>query len=159
MLCEHCHKNEAVVHLTQVINDSVKKIHLCEECAAKTGVDVHGPVALADLLLGLSKGGEDTACPKCHMRRSDFKKTGRLGCAECYETFKEELLPLLKSMHRGTHHVGKTPKGVALIGSDDLTELEKQLQKAVAEEKYELAAQLRDRIRECRARQERGGAP
>lgn len=156
MLCEHCHEKEATVHLTQVINNTVKKIHLCEECAQKSGVDVHSPVALADLLLGLSKGVEDTACPKCHMRRSDFKKTGRLGCAECYDTFKDELLSLIKGLHRGTHHVGKMPRcGTAAVG-DDIAELEKQLQKAVAEEKYEWAARLRDRIRECRAREQRG---
>jgi protein arginine kinase activator len=161
MLCESCHKNEATVHLTQVINDTVKKVHLCEECAAKSGVEVQSPVALADLLLGLSRAADDAACPKCHLRRSDFKKMGRLGCPACYEAFKEELLPLLKSMHRGVQHTGKTPKNVGAAGgwADDVEVLERQLQRAVAEENFELAAQLRDRLRECRERAEGRGQP
>lgn len=159
MLCESCHKKEATVHLTQVINDTVKKVHLCEECAAKSGVDLQSPVALADLLLGLNRVADDASCPKCNMRQSDFKKTGRLGCPACYEAFRESLMPLLKSMHRGTQHAGKVPKlRVTAAGvCEDLEALERQLQQAIAEEKYEWAAQLRDRIRAFHERREAGG--
>lgn len=154
MLCEFCHKNEATVHLTQVINDTVKKVHLCEECAAKSGLDVQSPVSLTNLLLGLTSSTEDVACPKCHMRRSDFKKNGRLGCPACYEAFEAELMPLIKSMHRGTQHVGKTPPHFQEFQDprEELAALEEQLRVAVAAENYEQAAQLRDRIRACRAR-------
>lgn len=157
MLCESCHKNEATVHLTQVIDGTVKKMHLCGECAAKSGVDVQSPVELADLLLGLKRAADDTSCPKCNMRRSDFKKTGRLGCPACYDAFKEELMPLLKSMHRGTQHAGKTPHRASAAGeAENVEALERQLQEAIAHEQYERAAQLRDRIREYRARPEGG---
>lgn len=155
MLCEICHNKEATVHLTQVINNTVKKVHLCEECAAKSGVDIHSPISITDLLLGLSSSTEDKACPHCHLRRSDFKKTGRLGCPVCYEAFDVELAPLIKSMHRGTRHVGKMPARSS-SSSDlaaELEELEQQLRQAIAAENYERAAQLRDRIKECRARQ------
>lgn len=158
MLCEMCHKKEATVHLTQVINNTVKKVHLCEECAAKSGVDIHSPISITDLLLGLSASAEDRACPQCHLRRSDFKKTGRLGCPRCYEAFEAELTPLIKSMHRGTRHVGKAPVRSTSRGDPavELQELEEQLRQAIAAENYERAAQLRDRIKECRARQSSG---
>jgi protein arginine kinase activator len=120
MLCCVCKQNEATVHLTQIANDKVQKVDLCEGCAKEKGVNDPTGFSLADLLLGLGSGaelapatpaGENLACPRCGFTQADFKKTGRLGCAECYETFKEGLSGLLKSMHKGTRHVGKTPAG------------------------------------------------
>ena len=107
MLCEHCSEREATVHLTQVIDGEVKKLHLCEECAAESGFDVHGTMSVTDVLLGM--GGQmaaspppaesiERSCPVCHLRRSDFKKTGQFGCPACYETFSDELKPLLKAI-------------------------------------------------------------
>jgi protein arginine kinase activator len=80
----------------------------------------------------------------------DFKKTGRLGCSACWETFEAGLASLLKAMHKGDHHVGKVPvKAVHTLAlSGKIQELSEQLEKAVREEKYEDAAQIRDEIRE-----------
>lgn len=163
MLCESCKQREATVHLTQVADDSVIKVHLCEECAAQKGLDVHGPVSISDLLMGLGKVVEpdkepsavsERSCPRCHMRPSDFKKTGRLGCPDCYESFAVELMPLIKGMHRSEQHVGKSP-GVTSPAAppapaQDAAALQQALERAVAEEKYEEAARLRDRIQAAR---------
>ena len=54
-----------------------------------------------------SSGGEEIRCSACNFTQADFKKAGRLGCAKCYDTFAEGLEGLLKSMHKGTRHVGK----------------------------------------------------
>ena len=115
MTCEICKEHEATVHLTQVVDGAIRKLHLCEECAAKSGFDVHGPISITDILLGMGMQKEaagaapERSCSRCHMRRTDFKKTGRFGCAECYEAFIDELPPLLKAMHRSDRHVGKVP--------------------------------------------------
>lgn len=160
MLCEHCSEREATVHLTQVIEGEVRKLHLCEQCAAESGFDVHGTMSVTDILLGM--GGEISApaasemiersCPVCHMRRSDFKKTGQFGCPSCYETFADELKPLLKAIHRGEQHTGKVParEGVRVRMSAQLARLQQALDQAVADEKYEEAASLRDQIRDCK---------
>lgn len=160
MLCEHCNEREATVHLTQVIEGEVKKLHLCEECAAESGFDVHGTMSVTDVLLGM--GGQVSApspaesiersCPVCHLRRSDFKKTGQFGCPACYETFSDELKPLLKAIHRGEQHTGKVPsrEGVRVRMSAQLAQLQQALDEAVAEEKYEDAARIRDKIRDCK---------
>lgn len=160
MLCESCHEKEATVHLTQVMDGSVKKLHLCEECAAKSGFDAQGPMSITDILLGMggavqpTESGTDRSCPRCHLRRSDFKKTGRLGCPDCYEAFAGELLPLIKGMHRSDQHKGKVPArdSARVRTSAELEELQKALADAVAGEKYEEAAALRDRIAKLQGR-------
>ena len=58
MQCELCKEREATVHLTQVMDGAIKKLHLCEDCAAKSGVDVNGPLSISDILLGLGVAKE-----------------------------------------------------------------------------------------------------
>jgi len=160
MLCMICKQNAAQVHLTQIVDDKIKKVDLCEECAKHKGISDAPGFAIADLLLGLGAsqemaqagGGEDLKCPVCGFTGADFKKAGRLGCSQCYLTFAESLENLLKTMHKGTRHIGKVPN--SLRQSRDLTDRLKQLQKkldrAVTEEDFEQAANLRDEIRSTR---------
>ncbi len=160
MLCESCKENEATVHLTQVIDGAIKKLHLCEACAAKSGIDIQGPLSITDILLGMGiqKPADlpdaERTCPRCHMRRTDFKKTGRFGCAACYEAFAEELPPLLKAMHRSDHHTGKVPsrESLRVRASAELESLQQKMDKAIAAENFEEAARLRDAIVACRRR-------
>jgi protein arginine kinase activator len=157
MLCESCNEREATVHLTQVADGSVKKVHLCEDCAAKSGFDIHGPMSITDILLGMGGAtpgveGEERSCSRCHLRRADFKKTGRLGCPDCYQTFETELLPMIKAMHRSDQHTGKVPsrEDLRVRMTAEIASLQKALDEAVAGEKYEDAAGLRDKIATCR---------
>ena len=157
MLCEVCQQNQASVHLTQVVDGAVKKLHLCESCARESGVDLQNPVSIADLLLGLGQaaGSEeksDKSCPACHMKQSDFRKTGRLGCPLCYEAFSEELGPLIRAMHRRDQHVGRIPKGqaVRIRRAAELNRLQKAMDEAVAREDFEEAARLRDQVQRLR---------
>ena len=160
MQCELCKEREATVHLTQVIDGAIKKLHLCEDCAAKSGVDVNGPLSISDILLGLgvakepSGTGTERSCPRCHMRRTDFKKTGRFGCSTCYEAFSEGLTPMLKAMHRSDQHVGKVPASQVgrIKASAELASLQKALEHAIAKEHFEEAAKLRDHIQAYRAK-------
>ena len=161
MQCESCGEAEATVHLTQIVEGEVRKLHLCKDCARDSGINVDEPLSITDLLLNagspspLETTEADKSCPRCHMRGSDFKKTSRLGCPYCYEAFAAGLAPILLSMHRSQQHVGKAPRqyrGVAV--EPGLKVLETQLKEAIATEQFEEAAQLRDRIA---ARQAGGG--
>ena len=165
MQCELCKEHEATVHLTQVVGSEVKKVNLCEGCAAKSGLDIKSTISITDLLMGLSGTGKpaaheaparDRACPRCHMRRADFQKTGRLGCAECYTTFAEELAPLLHNMHRAHQHTGKIPahESQRVQVTAEMGALQKALEKAVTTENFEEAAQLRDRIAALRGKEQ-----
>ena len=88
-------------------------------------------------------------CSRCGFSQADFKKSGRLGCPECYRTFAEGLSGLLKTMHKGVRHVGKAPEALRQTREnvDRLKTLQKKLAKAVEEENYEAAATLRDEIK------------
>jgi len=170
MKCELCNDQEATIHLTQVVDGVVKKVHLCEKCAAQSGFDVQGPMSITDILLGM--GGEvpeplpavkatERSCPRCHLRRVDFKKTGRLGCPACYDAFEDQLTPLLRVMHRQERHKGKIPEREKerVQSTNELKALQEQLKQAIAEEKYEEAAHIRDRIQGvCRAEKRKKSA-
>lgn len=160
MLCDSCKTHQASVFLTQIVDGKMQKLNLCEACSKKNGVTDPTGFALADLLLGLGAPQNieltttteiaEGQCPTCGFTQADFKKTGRLGCSDCYETFADQLQPLLSGMHKGTRHVGKIPvrqfREVEL--TNRLTDLRTTLQKSVMDEDYELAAKLRDEIRQ-----------
>lgn len=156
MLCDMCGKHEATVHVTEILDNKMTELHLCEECAKKKGA-VEKHFSLADLLAGLTDistafGPEEAIsqkCPGCGLTYKDFRKIGRLGCDRCYETFRESLVPLLKRIHGSGKHVGKFPvsKVKAVKVKVQLQELRDKLAKAVQLERYEEAAELRDRIR------------
>ena len=156
MQCDICKKAEATVHLTQIVEGKMLKVDLCESCAKEKGVQEAAGFSLADLLVGLGAAEEmkvespGAQCPVCGFTQADFKKTGRLGCSACWETFEAGLASLLKAMHKGDHHVGKVPTKAmhTLVLNGKIQELTEQLEKAVREEKYEDAAQIRDEIRE-----------
>jgi protein arginine kinase activator len=162
MLCCICKAKEATVHLTQITGEKMQKVDLCEDCAKTKGVNDPTGFSLADLLLGLGAsqeieqagGGTGLKCPACAFTQADFKKAGRLGCPECYQTFAEPLEGLLKTMHKGTRHVGKAPE--SLRQSRDLSErlksLQKKLTKAIEQEDFEQAAVLRDEIKQTTAK-------
>lgn len=167
MICESCQNTEATVHLTQVIGGDVKKLHLCEECADKSGFDIQGPMSITDVLLGLGEGDapQDSKqeladiqkhCSICGLTLSQFRGKGRLGCPDCYESFEAEIIPLLDSMHHSTRHVGKVPfvAGRQQGQSGEVSTLQSMLDEAVASENFEEAAVLRDKIAEIRAASE-----
>lgn len=163
MLCNICGKNAATVHLTEIIDDNMTELHLCEECAQKKGAQMESHFGLADLLAGLADIGSQFTkteketkikCLRCGLTHEDFKKIGRLGCGECYSAFREVLLPLLKRIHGSTQHYGKSPtkKAGRVVKSaktrNELHELKEKLQKAIQIEEFEEAAKLRDKIRD-----------
>jgi protein arginine kinase activator len=152
LICESCQINPATVDFTHVVSGEVQKLKLCAECAAEKNIHVQGPLSLTDILFGLGdknvepSATPDHACPSCHMRRSDFRKTTQLGCPVCYETFAAELAPMFKSMHGDVRHIGKVPRLEQV--NVELQLLQRQLDDAVETQDFEEAARLRDAVRE-----------
>ena len=167
MQCDICGKKKATVHLTEIVDEQMSEMHLCEECARQKSAQMEQQFGLADLLAGLSqaaptsKESKDGAlkCAECGLNYEDFRKFGRLGCQQCYTSFKEHLSGLLRKIHGSSRHLGKVPITVkahtptavstpaALLPSNNLEDLKKQLHNAITAEDFEKAALLRDKIR------------
>lgn len=162
MFCDVCGKNPATVHLTEIIDEQMNELHLCEDCARHKSAAMEQQFGLSDLLAGMAdfqkpSGKEEELvtikCPSCGLTYADFKKIGRLGCGECYNVFRKYLAPLLKRIHGSNQHIGKNPVKAKVAvklykKKTGLPELKNQLQKAIREEAFEEAARLRDQIKE-----------
>ena len=167
MKCDLC-EQEAVVHMTQVVNGEMKEFHLCEEHAQKQGIDIDSPISITDILMGLGQqekqnvaSGLTLSCPRCGMARDEFRKSGRLGCPDCYKTFMAELAAAVKAMHHSTQHVGKIParEGSQTRMKSKIARLQKDLETAIAHENYEQAARIRDKIKSSQSNADtEGGA-
>ncbi len=165
MLCQNCQQHPATVHLTKIINFEKTELHLCEACAKAAGNElgvifgtnftfqnlIAGLLGDADLEIDQKPSfSKEMRCQNCGLTFSDFKKTGLLGCGECYHHFKTGLDPLLKKVHGSTTHTGKVPRrtGGKVRIRKEIQDLRYQLQQEIQKENYEKAASLRDEIRQ-----------
>jgi protein arginine kinase activator len=162
MKWQHC-DSPATVHLTKIVNKERQELHLCQACATK-----HAPpsmeLSLSSILQSLigqhvgavSEELSRLNCPTCGIKYMEFRADGRLGCPADYEVFRTGLVPILLRIHRATRHVGKSPRRRAGTNSaaTELLDLRQQLRRAVDREDYELAAHLRDTIRQKEASDE-----
>ena len=166
MVCDACKQAQATVHLTEIVNDQMTELHLCEACANQKGAQVESHFGLADLLAGLAdfgktpeaeEEGSTKVCPSCGMSYEDFRKVGRLGCAECYPTFRRSLASLLKRIHGSPHHLGKTPARLVKPSKvkHELADLKRKLERAIEMEEFEEAARLRDQVRDMERSEQR----
>lgn len=175
MLCSICHKNPATIHIQEIAGSKKKTLHLCQECAEKKMQEDSSFQALnlAEVLYNISSqfngeqkeekniGNDDEHtglfCPSCGWDYAGFRKTGRLGCPNCYTVFYDILKSAIGAMHRGTTHTGKFPneftgelpaEGAINLSvlKNELEKLQTSLNQAVANEEYERAAILRDKI-------------
>lgn len=164
MLCQNCGKYEATTHVKRIVNGETAEAHLCTDCARALGyTDVFGGFGntFSDLLgsffgesqvSGLSS--RTLRCEKCGNTFNDIVNSGKLGCADCYTTFYDKLLPSLQRIHGKTRHEGKNPtiiKTDVVESVNAFARLEEELKKAIEEQNFEKAAELRDKINEMKA--------
>ena len=154
--CKRCSK-PATLHITEVHSGNAVAIHLCEVCAREY-MDEDGdsvgddPAAeLAAKLEALVSGNDDEAqirCTECGISFGEFREQGRLGCPNCYEDFRDELMPLLENIHEEATHKGKRPVRSPGQTEDQyrLIQLRTEQREAIEREDYEAAARLRDEI-------------
>jgi protein arginine kinase activator len=162
MSCEQCREREAVIHLTQIVNEQVTTLHLCERCAAEKGVESPGSQPKTPLGTFLAAMGQELpeqtpttprtgeSCSRCGGSLQDFRESGRLGCPDCYRSFEVPLRDLLRRLHGSTHHMGERYSDRETAPAPErhqAADLREQLRLAVETENFELAAELRDRLR------------
>ncbi len=158
MVCDSCHERDAVVNLTTIENNAVRQLHLCEQCAAERGVETSVATPkhpLGEFLQAMQQQTVPTStdsgtCAFCGLTMKDFRATGRLGCSRCYSTFEVSMRELLRRVHGGSRHTGRpyrAPQEAVLEKAGTLGELRERLRRAIEQEQFEAAAELRDRIR------------
>ncbi|MBX6378220.1 MAG: UvrB/UvrC motif-containing protein [Clostridia bacterium] len=159
MVCQECGKRPATVHVTKVVNGHKTEFHFCGSCArekGEIGLTAEPPFSIHNLvgsLLGVEAFGPPAVamvrCERCGTTYQEFSRSGLLGCAHCYEVFREPLQPVLRRVHGATAHTGKMPRRAAgtLGVRRRVEDLRRRLQEAVAREEFEAAARIRDEIR------------
>lgn len=175
MICDECGKNPAEFSVTITTGGETCVKRLCGECKHKientfTQGNVHGFLSsvLSMLAAGKKNNKQDAVCSVCGLSYSQFEKVGRLGCANCYQAFQNELKPMLQRIHGSSQHVGRTPgealqpvqakeePSAAQLLQKQIDDLRQKMDDAVAVENFEAAAQYRDQIR---ALTEKAGEP
>lgn len=149
MICQRCGLRKATVHITENRDDnSYQQVHFCQECGRKylnaiVKKRADAEVGTSDTVLG-------PECPHCGISFPEFRNQGRLGCPRDYDVFETQLKGLLFSLHRAERHTGKTPRRASIhrAVAAELAQLHQQLRLLIKLERYEEAAQVRDRIRE-----------
>ncbi len=169
MKCTRCHKNEASIEYKSIINGRSREENLCADCARELGLsfgaggaapswgslagmfgNLYNPNWGQMWLPGSLTPDQREVCPHCGMTWREFRSCGRLGCADCYGAFADQLKGLYARVQRGTKYEGRQPAGsqsAAATVADEIAELRAAQALAVKNEDYEQAARLRDRIR------------
>jgi protein arginine kinase activator len=168
MICQECNQKPATLHFTKIINGEKTEVHLCERCAQEKGemfmFSGESGFSFNNLLAGLLnmdasfkqpsqnafQQEEILQCERCGMTFPQFVKIGRFGCSHCYDTFKDQLKPVLKRLHSGNWtHNGKIPKrnGGGIHLRKRIEELKDELKHLIVQEEFEKAANVRDEIR------------
>ncbi len=160
MLCEVCKENDVVITVTEIDGNDVRQVRLCEACAAERGLQTAvaaPPPAIGDFLQSIQHhlpGSQADAvrCSFCASTLRDFRQSGRLGCPYCYTAFEASLRELLLKVHGHSQHRGRdysgtqgAPEVLIPVSPDRLRE---RLERAIRNEEFELAATLRDQLRE-----------
>lgn len=160
MLCDVCRESDASVHLTQVVKGEITTQHLCSKCAAERGIETTvttpSKTLVGDLLQAVQQQpsasqADMVRCTYCSMTLREFRTTGRLGCSRCYSTFEVSLRELLRRVHGNAKHVGRRytpPPDSILDQATTIGELRDRLRRAIENEEFELAASLRDQIKD-----------
>jgi len=158
--CDLCGKGEATMKVSQLDKDgTVTEISVCAECARQRGFaeveKLKAGVAeiIADLKTRVDEGDSTLVCPNCGLSYAEFKRQGRLGCADCYVSFHDQLVPLIRRIHDAVQHVGRTASGGRKQAQVKMNvqKLRDALSGAIQAEDYEKAAALRDQLKKTEA--------
>ena len=160
MLCSKCKKEEASFFYTQTVNGVQSSVALCPACAESAGIDFNADVfpPLISTFLGNQQPRQkvlhtDKRCSLCALTFDDIQRLGKVGCPKCYDTFREELRSTIRSIHGTAKHNGMTPgepsapSAATPVTRTKQEEWQEQLRAAIENENYELAAELRDKIK------------
>lgn len=168
--CQLCQNRPATVHLTELDPaGAVTALHCCPHCVARLHLRLDtDPPPIAEIVASSERdddepddaaapaprGKPEPQCPSCGTTFAQYAANNILGCANDYGAFGSRLETLIRRHHGATQHAGRVPARHGLEGAARVAErarLERELREAVAAERFEEAARLRDRLRQAPA--------
>lgn len=147
MKCDVCSRRDATAVITMIMAGKNTVRRVCPQCVRKLQ---RGDAYAAQMaLLGtMSAPAEEIKCPVCGCTSEQLRRSGHVGCANCYQAFAPLLQPLSVRMNGALQHAeGESPAAPADERAMRLNKLREAMFAAVNAEEYERAAQLRDEIR------------
>lgn len=170
MKCDFCNKNEATIYLIKIQGSDVERINICRQCANEISLlnnwnFYNDPVGAFykffqfDGAVKQSSGkkkifknlssGKNLKCSYCGIDLKTIKKTGKVGCSNCYSEFKNILFPVIKSIQGSLENKGKIPMNTSkkIRLEKSIRDLRSRLQNEITVENFEVAAKIRDRIK------------
>lgn len=153
MKCDVCEKRDATALITMIVNGKKFVRRMCPQCVKRLQNGDAYATEMA-VLATMDLGDANVTCPDCGTRAIDFQRTGRVGCALCYDAFNAVLQPLMARLDGVPQHSEMTPAPAEAPvdeRSARIKALRDDMFAAVNAEEYERAAQLRDAIRRLEA--------
>lgn len=168
VLCERCEQRQAVITVSKNTDGEHLVHHYCEKCAQDFYPFANElpkePISIQQLLANWqapkTKRKEQLRCSGCGYTYAHFRKTGRFGCAKCYDTFAEQMPKILQPIQADLKHVGVMPTTMENEQNikKQILEIRNKMQRAIEQEAFEDAALHRDKIKELEQRLQ-GGEP
>lgn len=158
MNCDRCGK-PSVYHSTLIVNGVSQTTNLCHDCAIKEGVFDNSPTSIFDDMFDVFSSFlpfekvNDVVCPVCKTSLREYKTTHKLGCPNCYESFRDEVKAILARTAPNTSHKAEisNSKGKKESKQDKIAALRAEMAQAVKEERYEDAGKIKKQIQKLEA--------
>ena len=168
MMCQSCGKKTATTHIKTIVNGKLAESTTSVPTApSRRATAISSPTgawisATCWGALWAARCPAATWAPvatTCGASFEEITQSGKIGCADCYRTFRSQLMPVIQRIHGTTRHKGKVPGGSALritggqhqmvtVQESPLEEKKRLLKQAIEKQDFEQAAVLRDEIKE-----------
>ena len=161
MICQICGKHNASILVQQIVNGMAKELYLCKSCAKKHNLyadEQKMHLSLKNIFEGLlpktlqqesaSEIPHSDVCPECGTRIGVVQEKKMIGCPYCFFYFRDTVVKLMQEVGEDIFYGGAMPAQCETYPAKQLSlqQLELELQRAVNNEEYELAAYFRDKI-------------
>lgn len=155
--CGNIYIDNAGMHITEINKGEVTTFHVCLKCGRSYLESPEGnsttipmeDVKVIDVEIEEDKPKKATVnkkCSKCGLTLAQLRKTGRLGCKNCYEVFDEEIKAIVNVCQSSDLHIGKRPQKRGF--DEHIKELKLKRAKAIELEQYEVAGEITKQLKD-----------
>ena len=139
MKCIFCNEDKECLTLNKCKIFFYQTIHVCKECGKK--YELEELLALTKIKKTIHKDKKIMRCPTCKTDLTEIMKNNKLGCADCFFTFKKNIISMLWKKLPNIGYTGEHKE----IKKENLNKhilkdkLQKLLEQALDMEDYEAA--------------------